>query len=81
MYSQVGTGGQGGLKQGVSSSWHDSWPGQVTAEHGSLHLHSGQPWLSRSKPKGHSIRQVWAAQGAVRVQLTNPAAGARVPGT
>lgn len=44
-------------------------------------MQSGHPLESKSKPSGHSIRQVWAAHGALRVQFTRPAAGARVPGT
>lgn len=78
---QLGTGGQGGRRQGVSSSWQDSCPGQVMPAQGSRHLQSGQPRESSSKPSGHSMRHVCAAQGALRVQLTRAAAGARVPGT
>lgn len=80
-YLHVGTGGQGGRKHGASSNWQDNCPGHVTEVQGSLHLHSGHPRGSSSKPSGHSIRQVWAAHGATFVQLTRPAAGALVPGT
>lgn len=80
MYVHVGTGGHGDLKHATSSSWQDNCPGHVTPEQGSLHLHKGQPRLSSSKPSGHSIRQVWAAQADILVQFTRLAAGARVPG-
>lgn len=76
----MGTGGQGGFKQGFSSNWQDSCPGQVMEAQGSRHLQSGHPLASSSKPRGQSILHVCAAHGAVRVQFTRLAAGARVPG-
>jgi hypothetical protein len=62
-YSHRGTGGHGCLMQATSSNSQFSAPGHWISLQGSWHWHFGHPSSSRAKPCGHSMRQVWAAQG------------------